>query len=116
MSELIPSCNWEDFVKIAEQGRLEELKSSEVIFNGKYLFTAIIPHGDMFAVDYARTQSEYLAMRTNTELGKYPEELLAEIEGEKYSKGYICRECKKLFGSRIALEGHKRSHKTPVLA
>ena len=83
MSELIPSISWGNFVKIAEQGRLEELKSSEVIFNGKYLFTAIIPHGDMYAVDYAKNQSESLGSRTNINLGKAPEELLAEIEREQ---------------------------------
>mgnify|MGYP001578376084 CR=1 FL=1 len=101
MSELIPSISWGNFVKIAEQGRLEELKSSEVIVNGKHLFTAIIFHGDMFAVDAARTQSEYVGARSNTELGKYPEEILAEIQVDEPT----------LHDRRVAAMAHAREAK-----
>jgi len=42
----------------------------------------IIFHGDNFARDYARTQAEYLAQRTNSVSGKTPAELMAEMEEE----------------------------------
>ena len=75
MSEFIPEVKWTDFAKLVKDRQVSELKSCEVTFNGEHLFTAIIPHGDMSTKDYARTQAEYLGMRSNIAGGKDVEEL-----------------------------------------
>ena len=76
MSEVIPSITEAEFIKILQQGKLKELKSCEVIGDG-YTFTAIIPHGDMFSTGYARTQAEYLGMRSNIVGGVNPDEMVS---------------------------------------
>ena len=81
MSDLIPSCSWENFKKVVEMGKVGELQSCEILLP-EHDFTVIIFHGDAFARDYARTQAEYLAQRTNSVSGKTPTELMAEIEEE----------------------------------
>jgi hypothetical protein len=73
MSEFIPSVELKDFNKL-NPAEIKELKSVEVTDGGKYLFTAIIPHGDMSSFDYGKTQAEYLAQKTNIVGGKDPEE------------------------------------------
>ena len=81
MSDLIQSINWADFVKIVEMGKVGELQSCEILLP-EHDFTVIIFHGDAFARDYARTQAEYMAQRTNSVSGKTPAELMAEMEEE----------------------------------
>ena len=81
MSDLIPNCTWENFKKVVEMGKVSELQSCEILLP-EHDFTVIIFHGDAFARDYARTQAEYLAQRTNSVSGKTPAELMAEIEEE----------------------------------
>ena len=81
MSDLISSINWKDFVTVVERGKVSELQSCEVL-RPEHDFTVIIFHGDRFTTDYARTQAEYLAQRTNSVSGKTPSELMAEIEEE----------------------------------
>ena len=81
MSDLIPNCSWEDFKKVVEMGKVGELQSCEILLP-EHDFTVIIFHGDAFARDYARTQAEYLAQRTNSVAGKTPAELMVEIEEE----------------------------------
>ena len=76
MSDLIPEINWDNLVQIVKDGKVGELKACEVKFNGSYLFTAIIPHGDVVARDYIRIQSEYLALKANISGGVDPGELL----------------------------------------
>jgi len=83
MSDLIPSINWTDLMAIVKAGRINDLKSCEINYNQEHIFTIVIPHGDSFTADYARTQSEYLALRTNTVSGKDPQELLEEIKRER---------------------------------
>jgi len=78
MSDLIPNCAWTDFKKIVDAGRVSELKSCEILLP-EHKFNVIIFHGDSFTTDYARTQSEYLGLKTNTVSGKDPQELLEEI-------------------------------------
>ena len=82
MSDLIQSVNWEDFKTIVDAGKVKELKSCEILCP-EHDFNVVIFHGDTFSRDYARTQSEYLALRTNTVSGKGAEELLAEIKEEQ---------------------------------
>jgi len=84
MSDLIPNCSWENFKKVVEMGKVGELQSCEILLP-EHDFTVIIFHGDAFARDYARTQAEYLAQRTNSVSGKTPAELMVDIEEE------ICR-------------------------
>ena len=110
MSDLIPDINFADFVKIIEHGRLEELQSSQVIFNDKHDFTVIIFHGDAFARDYARTQAEYLAQRTNSVSGKTPAELMAEIEEESKPDLHECYVCGFSAKSEFGLQAHMRKH------
>ena len=78
MSDLIPVVAWTDLVRIVKQGKIRELKACEITFNGEYLFTALIPHGDMYSGDYIRTQGEYLALKANITGGLSPEELLSK--------------------------------------
>ncbi len=78
MSYLIPTIAWTEFLKIAKLGRLAELKACEVTFNGQYLFTAIIPHGDIVADDYVKIKAEYLGNKANILGGKTPEEILSK--------------------------------------
>ncbi len=80
MSELIPNVKWTDFAKIVKDGKIENLKSCEVTFNGSHIFTAIIPHGDMFTKEYARTQVDYLALRSNIVGGKDIQELKEDAD------------------------------------
>lgn len=75
---LIPSIKYTEFQRIVKLGRLKELKSCEVMFNGEHLFTAIISHGDVIASDYIRIQAEYLGNRSNISEGKSPEEILGK--------------------------------------
>ena len=81
MSDLIKSCSWEDFKRIVDAGKTKELQSCEVLLP-EHDFTVIIFHGDGLTRDYAKTQAEYLALRTNSVSGKTPTELMAEIEEE----------------------------------
>ena len=77
MSDLIPSVNWTDFARLVEEGKIREMKSCEVMLNGD-IFTAIIGHGDMYSSSYARTQAEYLAVKSNIVGGKDPAELIID--------------------------------------
>lgn len=71
MSTLIPSITFTELKKMRAV-ELRKLKSVEVTSDGEYLFTAIIPHGDMTATDYARVQAEYLSVKTNITGGVDP--------------------------------------------
>ena len=74
MSELIPSIAISEF-KLLKAHQIKVLKSVEVISDGEYLFTAIIPKGDVETKDFGKTQAEYLAVKTNYLGGEDPEEL-----------------------------------------
>ena len=78
-SDLIPSCSWTDFKKIVDAGRVSELKSCEVDFNQSTIFTSIIYRGDSDTDGSAKSYSERIAVRTNIQGGKDPQELLEEI-------------------------------------
>jgi len=78
-SDLIPSCTWSDFKKIVDAGRARELKSCEVEFNQETIFTSIIYRGDTDTDGSAKSYSERIAVRTNIQGGKEPQELLEEI-------------------------------------
>tara|TARA_R100000501_G_C2530767_1_gene53767 strand:+ start:171 stop:434 length:264 start_codon:yes stop_codon:yes gene_type:complete len=78
MSDKIPEINFTNFVWLVRKGKTEELKSCEVKFNGLHLFTAIIPHGDIFSKGFAIMESEQLGAKTNIVSGKDPEELFEE--------------------------------------
>lgn len=80
MEDLIPDVKWTDFVKVVKDGRIEELKSCRITYNGLHIFTAIIPHGDMFSKDYAITQSDYLGLRSNIVSGKDIQELKEDAD------------------------------------
>jgi len=73
MSEFLPTLSLSEFKKL-KASQIRELKSIEVISDGVYLFTAIIPHGDDFTRDYMRTQADYLGLKSNIPGGKDPEE------------------------------------------
>ncbi len=71
MSELIPSMSIAEFKKLKVH-EIKELKAVEVTADGSHLFTAIIPHGDMAASEYIKTQAEYLAVKANITGGVNP--------------------------------------------
>jgi len=108
MSDLIPNCSWEDFKKIVDKGKVSELQSCEIL-SPEHDFTVIIFHGDGLTRDYARTQAEYLALRTNSVSGKTPAELMAEIKEPKpdLHECYICGYSAK---SEFGLRSHMRKH------
>ena len=111
MSELIPEINWMDFVKIVKEGKIAELKACEVKFNSEYLFTAIIPHGDMFSREFIRTQAEYLSVKANIISGKDPNEIIkTEITV------LTCPDCGFVAASPFGLSVHQRSCKEKVHA
>lgn len=76
MSELIPEYKWTDWLKVQKMGRLKELKSGEVTFNGNYLFSFV--NGNTESSGYLRTQSEYNAQVANAVGGKTLEQILEE--------------------------------------
>jgi hypothetical protein len=85
MSDLIPSCPWEQFKAIVDSGKVEELQSCEVKV-GEVIFTAIIPKGDMFTKEPVRVQAERLGLRSNMPGGKPPADLLSEPYGRAVLK------------------------------
>ena len=95
MSDLIPNITEADFIKVIQQGKIKELKSCEVV-GDDYSFTAIIPHGDMFSGGYARTQAEYLGLKSNIVGGKDPAEIAAgEAVEDKYPNLTKAREARR---------------------
>jgi len=71
---LIPSITIAEFKKLKAH-EIKRLKAVEVTADGDYLFTAIIPHGDMVANDYIKTQAEYLGNKANISGGLDPAEI-----------------------------------------
>lgn len=96
----IPEVQWSDFEKVVKTGSLVELKSCEVYIEGDYLFTAIIGHTDIDSKTYARTQSEYLAVKTNITGGKEAQELipLPMTPAERMAKARAARRPKVAVG------------------
>jgi len=92
-------------------GKVGELQSCEILLP-EHDFTVIIFHGDAFARDYARTQAEYLAQRTNSVAGKTPDELMAEIEEGQKSDLHECYICGFSAKSEFGLQSHMRKHKS----
>ena len=74
MSELIPTMTATEFKKLKDS-EIRRMQSVEVISDGEHLFTAVIPHGDYIAKDYAIVQAEALGMKTNANGGLDPSEL-----------------------------------------
>lgn len=81
MSDLIPSCTWADFKTIVDAGRVEELKSCEILLP-EHRFNVVIFRGDTYTDSEAKAKSERTALRTNYQGAKDPQELLKEIEEE----------------------------------
>jgi len=77
MATLIPEYNWTDFLKVQKLGRLRELQSGEVRFNGEYLFTFV--NGGVDDSGYLRTQIEGMCCSTNGICGKTLEEILEVV-------------------------------------
>ena len=71
MSTLIPTMSIAEFKRL-KASDIRDLKSVEVTSDGEYLFTAIIPHGDMHSTEYAKANAEELGLRTNITGGKDP--------------------------------------------
>lgn len=88
----IPSIDLTDLVKIAEEGKVSELKSCEVTSDGEYLFTAVIGHGDMFSKEHAKINAEQIALDSNIAGGKDP----AEFASDPYPNLTKAREARKL--------------------
>jgi len=77
MAELIPTYQWKDWLKVQKMGRLKELKSGEVTFNGEYLFTFV--NGSVEQSGFLQKQTEYNAQRANAVSGATLEEILEPV-------------------------------------
>ena len=77
MARLIPEYTWTDFLKVQKAGRLKELKSGEVTFNGEYLFTFV--NGNTDSSGFLRTISEGRCQSANAVGGKTLEEILGSV-------------------------------------
>lgn len=76
MSELIPTITFTEFKKLkAEQ--LQRMKSCEVTFEGRYLFTFV--NGNTEETGFLKTQSEYACQTANAVGGKTLEQILEEV-------------------------------------
>ena len=76
MSEFIPEYNWTDWLKVQKMGRLKELKSGDVLFNGEYLFNFV--NGNTEVTGYLRRQTEYNCQTANAVGGKTLKEILTQ--------------------------------------
>lgn len=83
MSEIIPSVKFEDLIKIMQEGRISELKSCEVTFEGQAKATIIVYHGDMDASDNIKVKASYLGMRSNISGGVNPEDMVITTEDKR---------------------------------
>jgi len=61
--------------KLLKVKEIKKLKALEIMSDGEWLFTAIIPHGDIFEKDSIRMPAEMLAVRANVIGGVDPSEL-----------------------------------------
>ncbi len=77
MATLIPEYKWTDWLKVQKLGRLTELKSGEVMFNGGFYFTFM--NGHIEATGYRRIQAEYNCLEANAVGGKTIEEILGAV-------------------------------------
>lgn len=77
MASLIPEYKWTDWLKIQKMGRLKELKSGEVMFNGEYFFTFV--NGAVDESGFLRLQTEYKCQSANAVCGKTLEQILEEV-------------------------------------
>jgi len=78
MSDIIPNMTISEF-KLLKAHQIKELKAVEVYSDGSYLFTAIIPHGDIFAGDYIKIQAERLGLKANISGGVDPKKVKEEV-------------------------------------
>ena len=81
MSDLIPSISITEFRQLKAE-EIRRLKAVEVLSDGEHLFTAIIPHGDVVANDYIRTQAEYLSVKANISGGVDLAELKERVDAD----------------------------------
>ncbi len=77
MATMIPNYKWTDWLKAQKMGKLQELASGEVLFNGEYSFSFI--NGTLEKTGYLRSKAEYLGLRINTLGGKTIEEILDAV-------------------------------------
>ena len=77
MAELVPTYMWSDWLKVQKMGRLKELKSGEVTFNGEYHFTFV--NGAVEQSGFLQKQTEYNAQRANAVSGRSLEEILEPV-------------------------------------
>lgn len=77
MASLIPNYNWTDLLKVVKLGRLRELKSGEVFYNGEFFFTFV--NGTVDESGFLRLQTEYRCQTANGVSGKTLEQILEAI-------------------------------------
>jgi hypothetical protein len=81
MSE-VPTITINEFKKL-KASQIKEMKSVEVLSDGSYLFTAIIPPegAGMSITDTIRIQADFLGSRGNSVGGKNPPETITKDGG-----------------------------------
>ncbi len=79
MATMIPEYKWTDWLRVQKLGRLTELKSGEVMFNGEYMFTFV--NGNNEKSGYQRTVAEYNAVDSNAVGGLDIEDILEVAVG-----------------------------------
>jgi len=67
MAEFIPTYSLKDFQRVAELGKLRELKSCEIADKDGYIFSFV--NGNMGENTYLRTQTEYICQTINGAYG-----------------------------------------------
>lgn len=78
---LLESINLSDLKRLTGE-EIKSMKSCEVMKDGEYLFTMIIPQkkGGDIIFTHVKTKAEYLGENSNSVGGKQPSEVLASKE------------------------------------
>jgi hypothetical protein len=75
MQGLLNETVWTDFINIVKKGKIKELKSTVVTFNGETAFIYVNPK-----TDYIEMQTEYLGQLANSLGGNTADEILHGVE------------------------------------
>jgi hypothetical protein len=75
MQGLLKETAWTEFVNVVKKGKVKDLQSTVVTFNGDNLFIYVNPK-----TDYIEMRMEYLGQSANSLGGNTAEEILKGVE------------------------------------